>query len=164
MLPVQSTPWCVCRFTHDAALWACLAALSMAAGELATAEAAFAAIDAVDKLQFVLHLKGLQAGGAGAAAGATAGGGGGGGRDPLVASELALYAGQINEAEAALLQVCLNVCVWGGGGGVVLCGLAFLLSVVLADRAPCVRCCNGVCETAGCSGVRCLRKGLTLHA
>lgn len=94
----------VCRFTHDAALWACLAALSMAAGELATAEVAFAALDAVDKLQYVLHLKGLQAGGAGAAAGAAAGGGGG--HDPLVASELALYAGQTDEAEATLLQVC----------------------------------------------------------
>lgn len=117
----------MCRFTHDVALWACLAALSMAAGELATAEVAFAAIDAVDKLQYVLHLKGLQAGGAGAAAGAAAGGGG---RDPLVASELALYAGQTDEAEAALLQVC----VWW---------LFFLLPGALTDRAPGVRCCTG---------------------
>jgi hypothetical protein len=57
----------MCRFSHDAAVWACLAALSMAAGELATAEVAFA--------------------------------------DPLVAAELALYAGQPDEAEAKLLQV-----------------------------------------------------------
>jgi hypothetical protein len=82
----------------------------MSAGELATAEAAFAAIDAVDKLQYVLHLKALQAGGGAgaAAAGAASGGSGGGGRDPLVASELAVYAGQVDEAEATLLQVCVG--------------------------------------------------------
>jgi intraflagellar transport protein 80 len=88
------------RFSHDAAVWACLAALSMAAGELSTAEAAFAAIDAVDKLQYVLHLRGL-AGGASSAV-ATAGSAAG---DPLVAAELALYAGQPDEAEAKLVQV-----------------------------------------------------------
>jgi hypothetical protein len=85
----------MCRFSHDAAVWACLAALSMAAGELATAEVAFAAIDAVDKLQYVLHLRSL-----GGSAAATASG-----ADPLVAAELALYAGQPDEAEAKLLQV-----------------------------------------------------------
>jgi hypothetical protein len=86
----------MCRFSHDAAVWACLAALSMAAGELSTAEAAFAAIDAVDKLQYVLRLRGLAGGAATAAAAAG---------DPLVAAELALYAGQPDEAEAKLLQV-----------------------------------------------------------
>lgn len=84
-----------CRFSHDAAVWACLAALSMAAGELATAEVAFAAIDAVDKLQYVLRLKSLAGSGAATASGA----------DPLVAAELALYTGQPDEAEAKLLQV-----------------------------------------------------------
>jgi len=80
------------RLSHDTAIWACLAALAMVAGELGTAEVAFAAIDAVDKLQYVLHLKGLA--GKGAAAG-----------DPLIAAELALYAGQTDVAEAKLLQV-----------------------------------------------------------
>lgn len=83
------------RFSHDAAVWACLAALSMASGELATAEVAFAAIDAVDKLQYVLHLRSLARGAAGAA---SAG-------DPLVGAELVLYAGQPDVAEAKLLQV-----------------------------------------------------------
>lgn len=88
---------CVCRFSHDAAVWACLAALSMAAGELSTAEVAFAAINAVDKLQYVLRLRSLAGSAAATASGA----------DPLVAAELALYAGQPDEAEAKLLQVGL---------------------------------------------------------
>jgi intraflagellar transport protein 80 len=70
----------------------------MAAGELSTAEAAYAAIDAVDKLQFVLHLRGKA--GAGAAVGAAG--------DVAVAAELALYRRQPDEAEAMLLQVGLN--------------------------------------------------------
>jgi hypothetical protein len=85
------------RFSQDPAVWACLAALAMAAGELPTAEAAYAAIDAVDKLQFVLHLRGKTA--------AAAGGGAAGG-DVAVAAELALYRRQPDEAEAMLLQVC----------------------------------------------------------
>jgi intraflagellar transport protein 80 len=67
----------------------------MAAGELSTAEAAYAAIDAVDKLQFVLHLRGKA-------------GGGGGAGDVAVAAELALYRRQPDEAEAMLLQVGTN--------------------------------------------------------
>lgn len=67
----------------------------MASGELSAAEVAFAAIDAVDKLHYVLHLRDLAGGTAGAA----------GTGDPLVAAELALYAGQVDTAEAKLLQV-----------------------------------------------------------
>lgn len=67
----------------------------MAAGELPTAEAAYAAIDAVDKLQFVLHLRGKAAGGTG----------GGAAGDVVVAAELALARRQPDEAEAMLLQV-----------------------------------------------------------
>lgn len=67
----------------------------MAAGELSTAEASYAAIDAVDKLQFVLHLRSL-AGGGGAA---------GSGGDAVVAAKLAMYGRQPDEAEAVLLQV-----------------------------------------------------------
>jgi intraflagellar transport protein 80 len=86
------------RFSNDGTVWACLAALAMAAGELPTAEVAFAAIDAADKLQYVLHLRGLASAGAGAGAAA--------GSDPVVAAELLLCAGQTQEAEAKLLQVC----------------------------------------------------------
>lgn len=68
----------------------------MAAGELSTSEVAFAAINAVDKLQYVLHLRSLAGGAAGGAASTV---------DPLVAAELALYAGQAEVAEAKLLQV-----------------------------------------------------------
>lgn len=83
------------RFHHDGVVWTCLAALAMAASELSTAEAAFAAIDAVDKLQFVLHINSLAGGASTAVAGS----------DPVVVAELALYAGQPDEAEAKLLQV-----------------------------------------------------------
>jgi hypothetical protein len=76
----------------------------MAAGELPTAEAAYAAIDAVDKLQFVLHLRGKTAGGAG----------GGAAGDVAVAAELALYRRQPDEAEAMLLQVRLHGCSTAG--------------------------------------------------
>ncbi|WIA18978.1 hypothetical protein OEZ85_003645 [Tetradesmus obliquus] len=85
------------RFSADPAVWACLAALAMAAGELPTAEAAYAAIDAVDKLQFVLHLRGKAAGGTG----------GGAAGDVVVAAELALARRQPDEAEAMLLQAGL---------------------------------------------------------
>ncbi|KAF6258571.1 intraflagellar transport protein 80 [Scenedesmus sp. NREL 46B-D3] len=85
------------RFSHDPAVWACLAALAMASGELCTAEAAYAAIDAVDKLQFVLHLRGK--------AGAGAGGGAAG--EVAVAAKLALYRRQPDDAEAMLLQAGL---------------------------------------------------------
>lgn len=60
--------------------------MAMSAQELNTAEVAFAAIDAVDKLQFVVHCKALMS-------------------DAAKAAELALYRRQINEAEAILLQV-----------------------------------------------------------
>eukprot|EP00879_Flechtneria_rotunda_P024205 GHRR01025653.1.p1 GENE.GHRR01025653.1~~GHRR01025653.1.p1 ORF type:complete len:108 (-),score=65.90 GHRR01025653.1:1424-1747(-) len=79
------------RFSYDSnVMWACLAALAIAAGELTTAEMAYAAIDAVDKLQFVLHLKQLQRAGPG---------------DVVVAAELAVYRRQVHDAEAMLLQV-----------------------------------------------------------
>lgn len=41
---------------QDPSMWACLAAMAMAAKELSTAEVAFAAIDEVDKLHFVLKV------------------------------------------------------------------------------------------------------------
>ncbi len=38
-------------------MWACVAAMAMAAKELNTAEVAFAAVDEVDKLHFVLKVR-----------------------------------------------------------------------------------------------------------
>jgi intraflagellar transport protein 80 len=38
-------------------LWACLAAMAVSGKELHTAEVAYAAIDAVDKLLFMSHVK-----------------------------------------------------------------------------------------------------------
>jgi intraflagellar transport protein 80 len=70
---------------QDAGSWALLAGLAVAAQQLSTAEAAYAAIEAVDKLQFVLHCKGLL------------------GEER--AAELALFRRQPDEAEALLLQV-----------------------------------------------------------
>lgn len=75
-------------------MWACLAALAISAGELSTAEAAFAAIDAVDKLQFILRLRELAGAGAAGPAG-----------DVVIAAELAVYRRQPEEAEAMLIQV-----------------------------------------------------------
>lgn len=74
--------------------------MAISAGELATAEVACAALDAVDKLHFMLHLKHL----AGAAAGT---------HDPVVAAEFATYKHQTDEAEAVLLQVGCVIGVWG---------------------------------------------------
>lgn len=88
-----------CRFGNDSAVWACLAALAMSAGELTTAEAAFAAIDAVDKLQFILHLRDLAGGAAAGPAG-----------DVVVAAELAVYRRQPDEAEFMLIQVGVSIC------------------------------------------------------
>jgi hypothetical protein len=68
--------------------------MAISAGELATAEVACAALDAVDKLHFMLHLQQL----AGAVAGA-------GTHNPVVAAELSMYKHQTEEAESILLQV-----------------------------------------------------------
>eukprot|EP00899_Mesostigma_viride_P006413 jgi/Mesvir1/15773/Mv03342-RA.1 len=57
----QANQWAkatrLCRFIKDPTLWACLAAMAVAAKELSTAETAFAAIDEVDKLHYILHIK-----------------------------------------------------------------------------------------------------------
>jgi hypothetical protein len=46
-----------CRFAKERCLWACLAALAMAAKELGTAEAGFAALGELDKLRFVKKVR-----------------------------------------------------------------------------------------------------------
>jgi len=47
----------LCRYVKDPTLWAVLAAMALAEKELSTAEVAFAAIDEVAKLQYVLFIK-----------------------------------------------------------------------------------------------------------
>ena len=71
---------------QDASLWACLAGWAVAAGDLNTAETAFAGCEEVDKLQYMLHIKQLPT------------------REARLA-ELALYRGNAAEAESILLQV-----------------------------------------------------------
>ncbi|KAI8462988.1 MAG: intraflagellar transport protein 80 [Monoraphidium minutum] len=78
----------LCRCVGEPSLWAVLAAAAMAAGELAAAEAAFAALGAADKLAYVRRAAALPGG---AARGA----------------ELTLYRRQPAEAEALLLQAGL---------------------------------------------------------
>jgi intraflagellar transport protein 80 len=47
----------LCRYVQDEPLWACLAAMAINGRELNAAEVAYAAINAVEKVQFVLHIK-----------------------------------------------------------------------------------------------------------
>jgi len=89
---VQSAEWeaatRLCRFVKDQSLWACLAAMALNGQELNTAEVAFAAIDEVDKLQYVLYIKDIPS---------TEG----------RAAELALFRRRPEEAEQILLQAGL---------------------------------------------------------
>ncbi|EFJ41230.1 intraflagellar transport protein IFT80 [Volvox carteri f. nagariensis] len=78
----------LCRFIKDPTMWATLAAMAMAAKELNTAEAAFAAIDEVDKTHFVRKVKLIPT-------------------EEGRNSELALYRHRPEEAEAVLLQAGL---------------------------------------------------------
>ena len=47
----------LCRFVKEPALWGCLAAMAINAGELNTAEVAYGAMEEVDKLQYILRIK-----------------------------------------------------------------------------------------------------------
>jgi len=78
----------LCRFVKDPTLWACLAAMSLHARELNTAEIALAAIDEVDKVQFINYVKTIPSEA---------------GRN----SELALFCKRSQEAEQILLQARL---------------------------------------------------------
>eukprot|EP00736_Rhodelphis_marinus_P011395 Rmarinus@m.26807 len=49
----------LCRFVKDEALWSVVAAMAVQSLELDTAEVAYAAIEEVDKVQYVLHIKGI---------------------------------------------------------------------------------------------------------
>ena len=48
-----------CRYVKSQQLWACLAAMAVSGKELHTAEVAYAAIDQVDKLLYMCHIKEL---------------------------------------------------------------------------------------------------------
>ena len=89
---VQSVQWeeaaRLCRFVKDQSLWACLAAMAINGQELETAKEAFASIDEVDKLQYILYIKDI----------ASAEG---------RAAELALFRRRPEEAEQILLQASL---------------------------------------------------------
>lgn len=78
----------LCRFVKDPQMWATLAAMAMAAKELNTAETAFAAIDEVDKTQFVRKVKQIPT-------------------EEGRNAELAVYRRKPDEAEALLLQAGL---------------------------------------------------------
>ena len=78
----------LCRFVKDRVLWACIAAMALYARELNTAEIALAAIDEVDKIQFINYVKMIPS-----EAGRNA--------------ELALFSKRHQEAEQILLQAKL---------------------------------------------------------
>jgi intraflagellar transport protein 80 len=89
---VQRNMWTeaiqLCRYVKDSTLWTCLAVMALADKELSTAEVAFAAIDEVAKLQYVLSIKEI----------------------PTVEgrnAELALWRRRPEEAEQLLLQAGL---------------------------------------------------------
>lgn len=49
----------LCRFVKEPALWGCLAGMAASARDLNTAEVAYAAINEVDKVQYIAHIKQL---------------------------------------------------------------------------------------------------------
>ncbi|KAM7413006.1 hypothetical protein PAMA_020407 [Pampus argenteus] len=78
----------LCRFAKDQSLWACLAGMAMANRELNTAEMAYAAIGELPRVQYINFIK----------------------EQPSKESSLAhmlMFSGQIQEAEATLLQAGL---------------------------------------------------------
>lgn len=78
----------LCRFVKNHAIWACLAAFAIQNNDLETAEVSLAAIEQVDKLQFILYVKSITSADAREA-------------------ELALYQRRPAEAESILLQADL---------------------------------------------------------
>ncbi|EDV28474.1 uncharacterized protein TRIADDRAFT_49567 [Trichoplax adhaerens] len=78
----------LCRFIKDPAMWACLAAMSAYAKDLSTAEIAYAAIDEVDKVQYITYIKDIPS------------------REGRNAA-MALFCRQSAEAESILLQAGL---------------------------------------------------------
>ncbi|KAK3271476.1 Intraflagellar transport protein 80 [Cymbomonas tetramitiformis] len=89
----QSSQWDratrLCRYVKDNSLWACLAAMSIHHKNLNTAEVAFAALEELDKLQYVLHIKDMPT-------------------EEGRSAELALFRRRPDEAESILLQAGLT--------------------------------------------------------
>lgn len=79
----------LCRYVKSKVLWTCLAGMALHRRHLETAEIALAAIDCIDKLYFVLYVKAIAS-------------------DERRNAELALFSGNIEEAEAILLQAHPN--------------------------------------------------------
>lgn len=78
----------LCRFIKEESLWACLAIMATKAKELNAAEIAYAAVNAIDKVEFLQRVKAIPTPE---------------GRN----AELALFSGQAEEAAAILLQAGL---------------------------------------------------------
>ena len=75
----------LCRFVKNKQIWACLAGMALSARHLDTAEIALSAVDAVNKLQFILHVKSIPS-------------------EEGRSAEFALYQNNATEAESILLQ------------------------------------------------------------
>ncbi|XP_020784308.2 intraflagellar transport protein 80 homolog isoform X2 [Boleophthalmus pectinirostris] len=78
----------LCRFAKDQSLWACLAGMTMASKELTTAEMAYAAIGELPRVQYIHFIKEQAS------------------KESSLAHML-LFSGQVQEAEAVLLQAGL---------------------------------------------------------
>lgn len=78
----------LCRHVKDNLLWACLAGTSMAAKELNAAEVAYAALDEVDRVHYIIYVKGLVS-------------------EEARQAELTLFRRRPEEAESILLQAGL---------------------------------------------------------
>ncbi|XP_024390089.1 uncharacterized protein [Physcomitrium patens] len=79
----------LCRHVKDNLLWACLAGASMAAKELSVAEMAYAALDEVDKVHYIIYMKDLPC-------------------EEARQAELMLFRRRSEEAESILLQAGLT--------------------------------------------------------
>ena len=75
----------LCRFVKDDAVWSCLAAMAVAAKDLNVAEIAYAAIEEVEKVQFIAGIKKVPT-------------------EEGRSAELALFRRKPDEAEAILVQ------------------------------------------------------------
>lgn len=78
----------LCRFVKDEQMWACLAVMAAGAKELNAAEIAYAAIEEVDKVQYIAHIKTIPTSE---------------GRE----AEMALFCREPDEAEAILIRAGL---------------------------------------------------------
>lgn len=78
----------LCRFVKDDAMWSCLAAMAVAAKDLNVAEIAYAAIEEVEKVQFIAGIKKVPT-------------------EEGRSAELALFRRKPDEAEAILVQAGL---------------------------------------------------------